>query len=624
MTMPFLTLTGRPWMFWIASLIPVTALAQPIIVDPGFASGAGFTGSDLNGLVASVAVQPDGNVIVGGWFDQYNGTAANRIIRLLPTGEQDPTFQTGSAFDGPVLLVALQPNGKVIVSGSFSSYDGTPCGYMVRLLPNGQLDNTFTPFAPTPFSGAVLFDIEMLPDGSFYGGGANGVARYNANGAYDLSVQFEPTSGTVEEIALRPDGRLLAVGDITRDDNNAVIGIGQFLTTGVQDPSFVPPSGVFGVMRSVALRPDGIALVAGAPVNGRDRLLALTENGSPAPDFNVAAYQFLNIQALMTEVNGDVLVGLSSVIGPTSHQGLCRVRTTGMVDPACNANASLVTAIALLADDRIYIAGGFTSVLGTSLPRLARIRRKGVSLQMKAHLGGAYMGNGLMSGSLAAQGLVPLAEPYSGLGFAQAGGGGAEATTPALLQAGGDNSVVDWVLVEVRSGTTPSTLLATQSALLQVDGDVVAADGSPLVTFPLLPGGYHIALRHRNHLGVMSAGLTPTVVPGTVISIDLRQPATATFGSNAQRNVDGTMVLWPGDGLRDGSVAYTGQGNDRDPILVMVGSTTPNNVVTGTYSVLDSNLNGTVSYVGANNDRDPILLTVGSTTPNSVRQAQLP
>jgi hypothetical protein len=84
------------------------------------------------------------------------------------------------------------------------------------------------------------------------------------------------------------------------------------------------------------------------------------------------------------------------------------------------------------------------------------------------------------------------------------------------------------------------------------------------------------------------------------------------------------MVLWPGDGLRDGSVAYTGQGNDRDPILVMVGSTTPNNVVTGTYSVLDSNLNGTVSYVGANNDRDPILLTVGSTTPNSVRQAQLP
>ncbi|HNK39567.1 MAG TPA: hypothetical protein PL002_00195, partial [Flavobacteriales bacterium] len=61
-----------------------------------------------------------------------------------------------------------------------------------------------------------------------------------------------------------------------------------------------------------------------------------------------------------------------------------------------------------------------------------------------------------------------------------------------------------------------------------------------------------------------------------------------------------------------------------DPILVTVGSTTPNNVVPGVYSTRDVNMNGQVKYTGGGNDRDPILLNVGSTTPNNIRPAQLP
>ena len=71
-------------------------------------------------------------------------------------------------------------------------------------------------------------------------------------------------------------------------------------------------------------------------------------------------------------------------------------------------------------------------------------------------------------------------------------------------------------------------------------------------------------------------------------------------------------------------VKYTGSSNDRDPILVAVGSTTPNNTLSGQYSAKDVNLDGSVKYTGSNNDRDPVLVTVGSTTPNNVRSAQLP
>ena len=68
---------------------------------------------------------------------------------------------------------------------------------------------------------------------------------------------------------------------------------------------------------------------------------------------------------------------------------------------------------------------------------------------------------------------------------------------------------------------------------------------------------------------------------------------------------------------------YTGSSNDRDPILVTVGSTTPNNTING-YLDTDTNLDGTVKYTGSGNDRDPILIGVGSTTPNNVRVEQLP
>jgi hypothetical protein len=74
----------------------------------------------------------------------------------------------------------------------------------------------------------------------------------------------------------------------------------------------------------------------------------------------------------------------------------------------------------------------------------------------------------------------------------------------------------------------------------------------------------------------------------------------------------------------NGTITYTGSTNDRDPILVAVGSTTPNNVLNNIYSTRDVNMNGQVKYTGTGNDRDPVLVNVGSTSPNNVRSAQLP
>ncbi|HMZ48849.1 MAG TPA: hypothetical protein PLP28_07725, partial [Flavobacteriales bacterium] len=179
--------------------------------------------------------------------------------------------------------------------------------------------------------------------------------------------------------------------------------------------------------------------------------------------------------------------------------------------------------------------------------------------------------------------------------------------------------------LELRSTSSPYAVLATRSALLQRDGDVVDVDGVSPVSLSARAGNYRVAVRHRNHLGCMTASAVS--LSSTPATLDFSAAATSTYGTAARKSIAGafpTQALWAGDVTFNGQVKYTGSGNDRDPILITVGSSAPNNVVTGTYSGRDVNLNGEVKYTGSGNDRDPILVNVGGTAPNNVRSQQLP
>lgn len=227
----------------------------------------------------------------------------------------------------------------------------------------------------------------------------------------------------------------------------------------------------------------------------------------------------------------------------------------------------------------------------------------------------------LMSDALRTAGSIPSTEPFTGIGYIHTGGGGGEARYPGVLNVTGNNAIVDWVVVELRNNSTPSTIMATRSALLQRDGDVVDVDGVSAVGFNVAAGTYKVAVRHRNHLGVMTlSGLAMTSNP---IAVDLTTATTAVYGTNARRSNGTKLTLWPGDALRDGTVKYTGTSNDRDPIIVAIGGNSPNNTVTG-YRSEDVNLDGVVKYTGLGNDRDVILQAIGGTTPTNTIQQQLP
>ncbi len=249
-----------------------------------------------------------------------------------------------------------------------------------------------------------------------------------------------------------------------------------------------------------------------------------------------------------------------------------------------------------------------------------------VQVNARAFLEGPYNpATGLMADALRTLGTFPLTDPYPGLGYTHIGSGNAGSVAPVVLAVAGNDAIVDWVVLELRAPAAPATVVASRSVLLQRDGDIVELDGVMPVAFAVAPGSYYAALRQRNHLGVMTA--SPVALSSVPVLVDLTTSSTATYGTAARKSVPGTFpaeVLWAGDVNFNGELKYTGAGNDRDPILVTVGSTTPNNVVIGAYSTRDVNMNGEVKYTGSSNDRDPILVNVGSTTPNNLRVQQLP
>jgi hypothetical protein len=246
-----------------------------------------------------------------------------------------------------------------------------------------------------------------------------------------------------------------------------------------------------------------------------------------------------------------------------------------------------------------------------------------VNVAPKLFLEGAYnSGTGLMNDALRTLVAFPTSDPYPGLGYVHTGTGNSGTVAPATLAVTGNNAIVDWVLVQLRNSATPSTIVASRSALVQRDGDVVDLDGTSAVAFGVPAGNYFVAVRHRNHLGVMSAAAI--ALSGSPVTVDFTAAATATFGTNARKTVGTAQTLWAGDDTFNGELKYTGSSNDRDPILVAIGSTTPNNTLANAYNSRDINLNGEVKYTGSGNDRDPILVNVGSTTPNNTRVQQLP
>jgi surface protein len=132
-------------------------------------------------------------------------------------------------------------------------------------------------------------------------------------------------------------------------------------------------------------------------------------------------------------------------------------------------------------------------------------------------------------------------------------------TTPSVLAVAGNNAIIDWLFLELRTGTSGSTnVVATKAALLQADGDIVDMNGTSFVTFTnAVPGNYYLTVRHRNHLGFRTANTTMlTGIPTTFDFTKLTGANTVPlYGVTALSNISSNLyTMNGGDANSDGSV----------------------------------------------------------------------
>ncbi len=142
--------------------------------------------------------------------------------------------------------------------------------------------------------------------------------------------------------------------------------------------------------------------------------------------------------------------------------------------------------------------------------------------------------------------LIPTTSPYD-----------STVCDATVFSVTGTNAIVDWVFVELRDPTDPSVIMASQSALLQRDGDVVSSDGSSALQFSIPESSYYIAVTHRNHLGILSAN--PVALDDTTTTVDMTQNLSSISGGSLAviQLANGQYALIAGDVLPDGQVLTT-------------------------------------------------------------------
>ncbi|HWQ91340.1 MAG TPA: Calx-beta domain-containing protein, partial [Clostridia bacterium] len=357
----------------------------------------------FNADIYSLALQPDGQILAAGAFTRVNSYQRNRVVRLNADASLDNSFMDGlGGANAPVRTMLLQSDGRVVVGGEFTFMNGVVRNRLARLVSDGNLDTSFDPGSGADGSIFALAESfvggnrQLLVGGNFItvnGLPREGLARLKNDGAID--PDFNPTlviRGSVYAIAVYPTntiqaGKILVAGDFSSVEGVARGGIARLNPNGTLDGSFDPGTGANGVVRALAIQPDGKVLLGGSftNFNGQaiNRLARLNVNGTMDSSFQTGTGANDTVEAITLQAdNRIVVVGQFTAANGVSRRRITRLMQDGTPDPALNFGTGangLISSVLVQPDGRILAGGGFTEYDGQARQRLARIYGGSVS-----------------------------------------------------------------------------------------------------------------------------------------------------------------------------------------------------------------------------------------------------
>jgi outer membrane protein assembly factor BamB len=246
-----------------------------------------------------------------------------------------------------------------------------------------------------------------------------------------------------------------------------------------------------------------------------------------------------------------------------------------------------------------------------------------VAISGKVYLQGAFNAStGAMNNSLSASTILQtyaLAQPYN----AAYGYAGLESVSTTFLNAHSD--IVDWVLLELRDTSSPSTIISTRAAFVKQDGTLLDIDGSSSITFQgVVPTSYYISIRHRNHLGIRSS--TAVDFSSGSGSYDFTTSADKAYQNQSYTSAVQIGNIWAmraGNANSNNNVKYNGPGNDQNQVLNVKLAGSLSQIITNAYSPEDLNMDGTIKWNGPNNDQNFLLNVILGGSLSTVYNEQL-
>ena len=325
----------------------------------------------------------DGRILTIGTMTRYNREPVGSITRIKSAGLRDTSFHFFRQFGG-IYCAAPQPDGKIVVSYQNNG------PVLARLLTNGMVDTTFRPTIPgSVLSLAIQSDGKILISGEFgaiSGNLVNQFGRLSADGSFDPTFNSRGLSSSATKILVQPDGKVLAAGGFERSGDSSRIGLTRFLTNGELDINFRSYAGFGASYNSLILQPDGSILVGGTvgSYGGQNHtgIFRVKPDGKADSSFHTGSTGVGYVNCLALQADGKVLVGSSL---PPSHVfrvgELTRFLANGNLDTnfvsslegPTGGGSTSVNGISIALEGKIIIVGNFNSYRGTDPDGIARL-----------------------------------------------------------------------------------------------------------------------------------------------------------------------------------------------------------------------------------------------------------
>lgn len=361
-------------------------------------------GTGANGTVNSIAVQTNGQILLGGFFSSWNGNAVSNIVRLNSDGTRDTAFtnNTGTAANDSVSSIAIQSTGQIILAGSFTTWNGNTVNRIARLNTNGTRDTAFNTNTGTASPSSISFmkiqsDDKVILSGfipTWNGTTVNNIVRLNSNGTRD--IDFTTNAGAAasegsDQVAVESSGKIIII-NITTWNNFRTIGHIRLNTDGSIDSSY--GSGNYSytasqIVNASKTQTDGKTIVVGQFTHWNgvtvNRIVRLNPDGSRDTAFNANTGTAANaiIKCVAIQSNGQILLGgdFTTWNGTTVNR-VVRLNSDGTRDTTFTTNVGSaaneeISAIAVQSNGQILLGGRFTTWKGVFTIRLVRLNSNG-------------------------------------------------------------------------------------------------------------------------------------------------------------------------------------------------------------------------------------------------------